>query len=384
MAGEGIAQPGELQPARHFTLSPGSPSILRNRDKIRRIPLASRKRVYILSEIIMENERSFCMKFVSVVSCMLSLLGTMLLNGCDSSTGHGNVDLTPPPVPTNLSISQIGNGSVTLTWNAVSDTDLHGYNVYWQGDAVLDTLKANRRFITTNTIILNDLNYETEYSFAVTSIDASGNESALSVSRNGTPYNTTPPLPPTGIDLVAENIDFSKITLYWAENTEPDIAHYNVYRALSLSDADSDLAPLATVSETSYIDIAIEAGVSYYYWVKAVDRGGKESNASAYVNDVVLPKVSLTSPVSFQYVGATPTFIWKQIAGAKKYNVVVTTSRIGGEIWNVEVDGAITQVAYGGKTRLISGNTYYWKVGAISRTEINSVSSIGSFVVRSQ
>lgn len=324
------------------------------------------------------------MKFLSAIPCTLLLFGTMILTGCDSSTGHGKVDLTPPPVPASLSISQIGNGSVTLTWIAVSDPNLQGYNVYWQGDAVLDTLKANRRFVSTNAITINDLNYETEYSFAVTSIDASGNESALSVSRNGTPYNTTPPLPPTGIDLVAENIDFSKITLYWEENTEPDIAHYNVYRALSLSEADSDLTPLATVSETNYIDIAIEAGVSYYYWVKAVDRGGKESNASAYVNDVVLPKVSLTSPVSFQYVGATPTFTWKQVAGAKKYNIVVTTSRIGGEIWNMEVDGAITQVVYAGKTRLISGNTYYWKVGAISRSEINSVSSIGAFVVRTQ
>jgi hypothetical protein len=88
--------------------------------------------------------------------------------------------------------------------------------------------------------------------------------------------------------------------------------------------------------------------------------------------------------VNFQYVGTAPTFTWQQVAGAKKYNVVVTTSRIGGEIWNVEVDGAVTQATYNGKTRLISGNTYYWKVGAISRSEINSVSNIGSFVVRAQ
>ncbi len=324
------------------------------------------------------------MRAISAISCMLALTGMTLLSGCESSTGNGKLDLTPPPVPTDLAMPQIGNGSVTLSWTTVSDPDLRGYNVYWQGEALLDTLKANRRFVSTNSITISDLNYETEYSFAVSSIDMSGNESRLSVARNGTPYNTTPPLAPTGIDLVAENIDFPKITLYWAENSEPDIAHYNIYRALSLSGLNDSVTPLATVSQMNYIDIAIQMGTAYYYWVKAVDRGGKESPASVYVSDAVLPRATLITPVEFQYVGGAPTFTWQQVAGAKKYNVVVTTSRIGGEIWNVEVDGATTQVTYNGKTRLISGNTYYWKVGAISRSEINSVSSMGSFVVRTQ
>ena len=289
-----------------------------------------------------------------------------------------------PTIPAGLFFEKIGNGSVTLNWTAVSDPDLKGYSVYWMAGASMDTLKGNRQFVSTNTISINHLNYETEYTFAVSSIDMSGNESSLSVSRSGTPKNTTPPDPPTGIDLVAQNIEFPRITLYWAENTDPDIAYYHVYRSLSLSDRDSNLAPLETVSQLNYTDTAIQMGIAYYYWVKAVDWGGKNSNASAYVSDAVLPKVNLISPLNFQYVGATPTFTWQQVAGAKKYDVVITTSLIDGEIWNLEVDGSAAQVTYTGKTQLISGNTYYWKVGAISRREINSVSSIGSFVVRTQ
>ncbi len=318
-----------------------------------------------------------------ILSSIAALCACMIISGCESSTGSPKLDLTPPPIPSDFSISQIGNGAVTLTWSPVSDSDLQGYHLYWQGGGSLDTLKANRLFTSATSVTITDLDYETTYSFAVSSIDRSGNESRLSPTRSGTPFNTTPPLPPTGVDLVAENIEFPKITLYWSENTEPDIAHYAVYRALSSSGINENSTPLALVAEQKhYTDTSIEVGVVYYYCVTAVDRGGKESSSSAVAADSVLPKVTLSHPVNFEYVNAAPVFSWHSVNGAKKYNVVITTSRIGGEIWNIEVDGGETQVAYTGKTKLISGNTYYWKVGAISRREINSVSSIGSFVVR--
>lgn len=317
---------------------------------------------------------------------MVLLIPAVLpLAGCDSSTGNSKVDLVPPPIPTDFTISQIGNGAVSLSWLPVSDPELRGYNVYWQGGVAIDTLKANRMFVPAGGITLTDLDYETTYCFAVSSIDLSGNESRLSVLRSGTPYNTTPPLPPVEVDLVAENIEYPKITLYWSENTEPDIAHYHIYRALTPNGMDDGLVPIALVSQQNhYADTDIEVGKAYYYWLKAVDKGGKESAASAIAGDSVLSKAVLISPVNFEYVGTAPSFSWHAVPGAKKYNVVITTSRIGGEIWNVEVDGGVNQITYTGKTKLISGNTYYWKVGSISRREINSVSAVGSFVVRAQ
>lgn len=305
--------------------------------------------------------------------------------GCDSSTGNKKADLMPPPIPSNFAITSIGNGAVNLTWTPVSDPDLKGYYVYWQGGATIDPVKANRLLVTGGSVRLTDLDYETTYSFAVSSVDQSNNESRLSQPQIGTPLNTLPPLPPIGVDLVAENIEFPKATLYWSENTEPDIALYEIYRALSTAGSDENTTPIATVvQDKHYTDTTIDVGVVYYYWVKAVDKGGRKSAASAIVGDMVLPKVGLVSPINFEYVGIAPMFTWQAIDGVKKYSVVITTSRIGGEIWNVEVDGGVNQITYNGKVKLISGNTYYWKVGAISRREINSVSSIGSFVVRAQ
>ncbi len=40
-------------------------------------------------------------------------------------------DITPPPAPTGLSVSD-GGGVVNLTWNAVNASDLYGYWVYWR------------------------------------------------------------------------------------------------------------------------------------------------------------------------------------------------------------------------------------------------------------
>ncbi|MHB9029080.1 MAG: fibronectin type III domain-containing protein [Candidatus Latescibacterota bacterium] len=309
----------------------------------------------------------------------------MMLAGCDSSTGSAKVDLVSPPFPSDLAINQIGNGSVSLTWEPVTEPDLKGYNVYWQGGATIDTLKANRLFTTANALRITDLDYETTYSFAVTSIDMSGNESRLSVYRSGKPYNTTPPLPPSGVDMVAENIEFPKITLYWSDNSEPDIAQYRVYRALTTTGFDENQTPLATVTQQSHFtDTSIEVGVAYYYRIRAVDKGGWESAPSLIAGDAVLPRVTLLSPINFEYAGLAPTLTWQGVNGAKKYNVVLTTSRIGGEIWNIEVDSTVNQITYNGRTALKNGNTYYWKIGAISRKEINSVSNVGSFVVRTQ
>jgi len=312
------------------------------------------------------------------------LAAVMLLAGCSSSTGDSKDDVTPPPVPTDLTITEIDNGAASLTWRAVHDGGLKGYNVYWLGGAEVDTLNANKLFVTTNSVTITGLDYETLYYFAVSSVDKSGNESALSVQERGKPLNTTSPSPPSDVDLVAENIDYPKITVFWAENQEPDVAYYNVYRALTAAGLEAAESLVASLTTEKYIDIDVEIGKNYYYRVTAVDKGGWESAPSAIVSDYVLPKVELVSPLDFKYTGNVPAFEWKGITGAKKYNLVVTTSRIGGEIWNVEVDGSTTRVIYSGKKKLISGNTYYWRVGAVSRREINSISDVGAFVVQAQ
>lgn len=322
------------------------------------------------------------MKFQYLLIIALGL--TLCINGCSSSTGDKEIDITPPPVPSGLEITKIGNGAVILSWENVFDKGLDGYNIYWLGESEVDTLIANRRFVHTNYATVTGLDYDILYYFGVSAVDNNGNESAISVQVSGKPLNTTSPLPPSNVQAVAENIDYPIITVFWTQNTEPDLDYYNIYRALNSSEFDDSLSFVTSVTLENYTDIYVEIGVNYYYRVTAVDKGGWESTPSAIVNDYILPPVELISPVDYEYVSKTPTFKWKNIDGAVSYNIILSTSRIGGEIWNMIIEGDKTQITYNGKTKLISGNTYYWIIGAISRTEINSISDVGSFVVRTE
>ncbi len=306
------------------------------------------------------------------------------LAGCSSSTGSKEPDETPPAVPSEISIEEIGNGAVTLSWNPVGGKDIKGYYVYWLGGAAVDPANANRRFVMTATATIAGLDYDTLYYFAVSSVDTSDNESALSEQVGGKPQNTTIPGSPKDVNLVAENIEYPKITLFWTENDEPDLSHYNIYRADSAAALGDSSSFILSVSEAGYVDVDVEIGRSYYYRVTAVDKEGWESAPSRTVNDHVLPKVQLVSPLDFQYTGMNPSLEWEPVPGAISYTIVITTSRIGGEIWTTETDESTTKIVYSGKNSLISGNTYYWRVGAVSRKEINSTSDIGSFVVQNK
>ncbi|MFC1693809.1 cupin domain-containing protein [Candidatus Latescibacterota bacterium] len=95
-------------------------------------------------------------------------------------------------------------------------------------------------------------------------------------------------------------------------------------------------------------------------------------------------KVQLVSPPAHEYVDATPTFTWVEVPGADTYNLVLTSTAIGGEIWNVEMDNSSPEITYNGKTKLINGNSYYWRVGAISKGKIISISDSKSFIVNTQ
>lgn len=305
--------------------------------------------------------------------------------GCSSSTDSGKIDRTPPAVPYNLEIVNIGNGAVSLSWAPVKDTDLKGYNVYWLGWAQVDTLNSNRKSFDTANAIISNLDYETMYYFGVSSVDKSGNESAISVQITGKPQNTTSPLPPSNTEAFAENIDFPTIHVFWAQNNEPDLDHYEVFRGLSPNgDGGDSLSLVASVTEENYTDAAVEVGVKYYYKVTAVDKGGWSSPYSSIVSDEALPPVKIISPKNYEYTDKNPVFKWNPVEGATSYNLILTTSRIGGEIWNVTLDSSKNLAVYSGKTKLINGNTYYWKLGAISKSEINSISQVGTFVIQNK
>jgi chitodextrinase len=83
-------------------------------------------------------------------------------------------DSQPPGAPTAVNISAIsGNG--VIHWTGPADTDINGYNVYDQTGAKLNNTLISGTSYTTAPLIVNH-----NYSFQVSAVDTSGNESAKS------------------------------------------------------------------------------------------------------------------------------------------------------------------------------------------------------------
>ena len=94
---------------------------------------------------------------------------------------------------------------------------------------------------------------------------------------------TTGAAAPSVPSSLAANGTLESITVTWAANTESDLAGYQIFRNTSDSIPGS---PLRTQLGTSFVDTDVTAGTTFYYFVKAVNRSGVASAATASVNAV--------------------------------------------------------------------------------------------------
>ncbi len=85
---------------------------------------------------------------------------------------------------------------------------------------------------------------------------------------------------PTGLVATA---GAGTVSLNWDDNTEPDLAGYNVYRGTTLSGPYSKINGTLVASST-YNDTGVTNGTTYYYVVRAEDNGANESSNSSEVS----------------------------------------------------------------------------------------------------
>ncbi len=95
-------------------------------------------------------------------------------------------------------------------------------------------------------------------------------------------YNTpTAPSSPTGLNATGGD---GNVALDWADNAEPDLASYNVYRSTTSGSYGPALA--IGIAGSSYTDNTVGNGTTYYYVVTAVDTDANESGFSSEANAV--------------------------------------------------------------------------------------------------
>jgi fibronectin type 3 domain-containing protein len=171
---------------------------------------------------------------------------------------------------------------------------------------------------------------------------------------------TAPPAAPT--TLTATGGD-SIVTLDWADNMEPDIAHYTVYRSTT---SGGPYAPIATdVTFSAYSDTTAANGTTYHYVVTASDTSLNESPQSAPASAAPQAPPPPAAPTGFAATVASTGRIdltWNPADGAGSYTVKRSTTA-GGPYITLATD--VTTTSFG-DTSVSPRITYYYVVTSVN------------------
>ena len=206
--------------------------------------------------------------------------------------------------PTGLSISGIGETTLTVSWNPVSSATR--YELYRD-----NALEFND---TTPTLIYNDtgLAAGTSYSYEVKAFNTD-TESALSAAVTV----ITKPSTPTGLAVVVGSATENTLTITWDAST--GATAYELYR-------DASAVPIYVGSATAFTDTGLAAGTSYSYEVLAKNSSGSSAKTATAETGTtsatasVAPDTPTGLAVSAQ-TESTVTLTWDASTGATSYEL---------------------------------------------------------------
>ena len=254
-------------------------------------------------------------------------------------------DETPPSMPGSLAANPITETTVTLTWTASDDeVGVDGYRIE-RGSILLGTVEG-LSFLDTG------LSDGASYTYKVTAIDTSGNESPATISVT-TVTDTVPPQAPG--NLAAEE-HVTSIQLTWTVPYDLiGVTGYWIYR-------DGAEDPIATVTGTSYADTGLTHNTTYSYQVRAFDARGNISEDATISASTEPDLVPPTMPGDLAGIPSTDSIqlSWSASSdgedgsGVDRYRI----SR------NTIIVGTVTGLTFT-DTGLESGIEYHYQVVAI-------------------
>ena len=181
-------------------------------------------------------------------------------------------DTVPPPAPLAFGAATEDGQFLRLTWTAPADSsDLAGY---WLTKSPGDP-QAQRFDISVNSWLDLGVSFGRDYSYRLSSVDASGN---LSAPLEVVDAVNAPPVPsfleflPTG--------DYGHVNLRWNANDEDDFAFYRLYRrdgGLSADSLNTLVYSTANAGDTLFTDTGVVANALYTYRLYTVDSAGTAS-----------------------------------------------------------------------------------------------------------
>jgi titin len=275
------------------------------------------------------------------------------------------VNATPsgvPSAPLEFSATP-GNSYVLLNWNEPASTGgfpVINYTIY-RSDA-----SGSEIFIIEvgNITQFNDTNVinGNTYYYTVRAINIIG-EGAQSYEKSALPKG-----PPTAPYNLQAHTGDSYVNITWSPPTSNGgaaITNYSIYRGLS-SGGETFLITIGNI--LYYNDTNAKNGVTYYYWVSALNSLG-EGELSNETSGTPLAVLTVPSAPHILQINAGDSYLnftWSApaIDGGSPiiaYRIYRGTSS-GGESFLIEIGN----VSYYNDTEVSNGVTYYYKISAIS------------------
>lgn len=251
------------------------------------------------------------------------------------------------PAPIALSIAATTNTSVTLGWTDVGDDSLTGtatsVEIRWATAPITDANWANATTVfgvpapgppgTPHQLLVPGLDRTRDLWFA-----ARAHDDVNRVSTVGSPLlvphllDTAPPAAPAGLTATVEPP--AGVHVRWAANAEPDLAGYNVYRALASNGSYTRLTSSIVVSN-EYVDANTPDTLSVWYEVTAVDATGNESARSAafrvFLQGAGIAAWDMGAPYPNPSRASGPVTLPFEVPGAGPYDAVVEIQDAAGQ-----------------------------------------------------
>lgn len=277
-----------------------------------------------------------------------------------------------PTTPTGLSaIGGQVSGRISLSWTAVADADLSGYEIH---RSVGDNLNYTLLTTVAKPGVSHDdngLTFGTTYFYKIRAIDAETNSSAFSTEVSAKAQQLL--AAPAGLNASAGPVG-GQILLAWTANTESTIAGYNVYRSTSEAGTYDLVNTSSIVAAANYTDNGLTNGTAYYYKVKAVGTDDFMSAFSTFATATpaspLEPPTSLTTQTGVW--SGRITLNWTAAVGANGYNIYRGTTAGGAKV-------KINATPVAGSTYdddgLTNGTTYYYIIRSYSATAGESTGS---------
>ena len=280
------------------------------------------------------------------------------------SSSASLVVFTAPAAPA-VSVSSLGNGSVTLGFSAPSATDaapVTFYRVFLEGQQVTSLPSSSSSYTFTG------LTPGQTYSMSVSAGNVSGVSSPTTVSQ--VVYDT--PLVVTGLSALFDASSSSTANLAWS--SLPDVSGYMVYK---LGSSGIYVLDGTTGSATTYAATGLTPGTSYSFKVAAFN-SSMIGPLSAAVT--VTPGVFAPTLVSASAQVESVVLVWSHadrpsLDGYRVFHAATNVS-VGGDVSpSPQGDGSFSTTISG----LTMGTSYQFYMKAFADTRVSSASNTVSF-----